>query len=543
MLIPLKKTQTSWIKKTIKSMTPEEKVAQVMSWSGGHLSDQEILDTLERIPFGGLFMNYNTVQRCKEVADLISGKTKIPIITCADLENGLGARMDGGTIFPWLMGCGACDSEYLVEEMGVATAVEGRNCGIHWTLGPVVDLNINHHNGMSCIRSFGENPQHVIRMANAFIRGVQKNRLMAATAKHFPGDGVDDRDPHVCTVINHLRRNDWQQSFGNVWKAVIDQGVMTVMSGHIGLPFMDPGLKAFLGPTPATLSKKIQIDLLRKELGFDGLIVSDAIPMAGFSTHTTPHMRAADNINAGSDMVLWARPQEDYPWMCQAVHDGKVSSERLNDAVRRVLELKARIGLLDDAIDIPKIKRDDKIRFEECSESIAEKSISIIRNENQLIPLHLAEGARVLTVSCQFEEKLRGTVQELDIVDLELRKRGFQVDHLKNPTGHELFEKAFDYDAVFINIHVLCRYGSIFMTDILARIFWDSFWPEHPCVVFSSFGDPYKIYELPSVPNMVNVYGSSPCSQRAAVKVWFGEIPAQGKNPVKLDGFFETEVA
>lgn len=541
MLADLNEFHKRWIEKTISEMTIEEKVAQVMSWSGGHLSDKEILQTLQEVPFGSIFFNYNTTERCREITDMIQGKTKIPVITCADLENGLGSRMEGGTIFPWLLGCGASDSEELTEEMGEATALEGRNCGIHWTLGPVIDLNINYHNGMSCIRSFGEKPEHVIRMARAFTRGIQRDGLMAATAKHFPGDGVDDRDPHVSTVLNDLNREQWYESYGKVWKAIIEEGVMTIMSGHIGLPFIDPGAKPYLGPTPATLSSKIQIDFLRNELGFDGLIVSDAIPMAGFSAHTSPRKRAADNIRTGSDMVLWARPEEDFPWMLEAVNKGDVSIERLNDAVRRVLELKAKIGLLNKS-ETPKLSSEDKIRFERCSEQIAERSVTIIRNEGNLIPLSLDKGAKILTASCQFEEKLRGTVQELDVVDQELKKRGFIVDHLKNPVGHDLCKIASNYDVVFMNIHVLPHYGTIFMTDTLARVFWDSFWPEHPCVIFTSFGDPYKIYEIPSVPNMINVYGSSPCSQRAAVKVWFGEIPAKGKSPVQLKGFFDIEV-
>jgi beta-N-acetylhexosaminidase len=206
-----------------------------------------------------------------------------------------------------------------------------------------------------------------------------------------------------------------------------------------------------------------------------------------------------------------------------------------------VLELKVRVGLIDK-MDIPDLSEAEKESYELCAEQVAEKSVTLIRNEGNLIPLSLKAGAKILTVTCQFNEKLRGLIQELEIVDEELRSRGFEVDHLKNPVGHDIWNVMNDYDAIFMNVHVLCRYGSIFMTDDLARIFWESFWPEHPCVVFTSFGDPYKLYEMPSVPNMINVYGSSPCSQRAAVKVWLGEIPPQGKSPVELKGFFTVEV-
>lgn len=548
MLTEITNNQRERIDGILGKMSEEDLLAHVLCWQvPDKAQDGEICATLEKVPFGSVFVGYQSKQRLDEITALVRKVSKYPALVCADLENGPGARIEGAISFPWALACGATNNPELARRMGECTAKEGRSVGVHWTFSPVVDLNINPRNGMSSIRSFGEKPGHVLAMAKAYIQGVQGDGLMAATAKHFPGDGVDDRDVHICASVNHLSREEWEESYGKVWRGVIEEGVMTIMAGHIGLPFVDRGIKSHLGPTPASLSRKIQYDFLRGELGFRGVVVSDAISMPGFSSHTKLSTRSIDNIESGSDITLWANTQ-DYENMLKAAREGKFAVEKAREATRRILELKARLGLFDDA-KIPEVSAADKDRFLQCSEDIGENSITIVRNEGALLPVKLKPGAKILTISCQFEEYLRGFVQELDVIDEELRKRGFEVDHIKNlpgkklfGSGREIYEIMHNYDAIFVNVHVLPRYGSLFFTDKISRLFWDSFWTEHPCVIFTSLGDPYKIYEMPYVPNMVNTYGSSPSSQRAVVKVWLGELPALGKSPVSLDGFFDCEV-
>lgn len=548
MLIPTTESQDRQIECLLSKMSDEDFLAHVLCWQvPDKAQDDEICATLEKVPFGSVFVGYASKQRLEEITSLIRRVSKYPVVVCADLENGPGARIEGATNFPWALACGATNNPQLARLMGECTAKEGRSVGVHWTFSPVVDLNINPRNGMSSIRSFGEKPGHVLAMTKAYIQGVQSAGLMAATAKHFPGDGLDDRDVHICTSLNHLSRDEWEESYGRVWRGVIDEGVMTIMSGHIGMPCIDRGIKSHLGPTPASLSKKIQSEFLRGELGFQGVVVSDAITMPGFSSHTGLSSRAVDNIASGSDVTLWANTG-DYNHMLQAVRDKKFDVERAREATKRILQLKARLGLLEER-EVPTVTTDDTRRFLQCSEDIGESSITVVRNEGALLPLKLKPGAKLLTISCQFEEYLRGFVQELEVIDEELRKRGYEVDHIKNlpgkklfGSGREIYDIMHNYDAIFVNVHVLPRYGSLFFTDKISRLFWDSFWTEHPCVIFTSLGDPYKIYEMPYVPNMVNTYGSSPSSQRAVVKVWLGELAARGKTPVSLDGFFECEV-
>ncbi len=536
----LEPEQKKRVESLYQAMSLEEKISQTYCIHMETMSADEVTAKLKDLPDpGGVFFAYRSAEDCRGIMDAVNSRSRTPILGTADLVNGAGSRIQGATLFPWQMALGAADDEDLAYKMGLATAVEGRDAGLHWTFGPIVDLNINNGNSMMHTRAFGEKPSHVLRTAQAFIRGVQEENRMAATAKHYPGDGIDERDSHVCTSINSLSEKEWMESFGRVWQGVIDAGVKTVMSGHIALPWAAPGTN-YLGPMPATLSKELQIDLLRKRLGFKGVIISDATPMIGYSAMAGKSTRNVLNIETGSDMILWLRPEEETGYMKQALETGLLSENRLETAVKNILGLKLDLGLLDNKE--PPSSSYTVRDFESWADTIGEKSIAVVRNESNLLPLRLKNGAKLLTVTVSFDEDTRGYVKDLSVVDKELRDRGFEVDHLERPGSKELSEAAPAYDAVFINVHVMPRYGTTRFFGNATACLWDSFWPEHPCVVFTSFGDPYKFWEMPYCPNFVNTFSNTPSSQKAAVKVWLGEIGAQGKSPVRCEGFFEIEV-
>jgi beta-N-acetylhexosaminidase len=200
------------------------------------------------------------------------------------------------------------------------------------------------------------------------------------------------------------------------------------------------------------------------------------------------------------------------------------------------------VGLLDEQQPEVTVTEEEKRNYERHSLEIGEHSVCMVRNEDGAIPVKLKPGAKVLTVSVQLDQKVRGVTQALDTVDEELRKRGYEVDNLVNPFGYHLSEISHEYEAVFVNLHIPPRYGTTALAGGTAMVLWRAFWTSHPQVVFTSFGDPYKIYEMPYVPNMLNCFSNSPSSQKAAVKVWMGEMEAKGKSPVSLEGFFEAKV-
>ena len=539
MYLTLLEQEQRQIDRLLDNMNGHEKIGQTFCIHTHKKSPDEVAELVERYHLGSIFYAYRSIEDTAAITKAADKCSKIPVIANSDLVNGAGSRLENATLFPWQMAVGSADSEELAEKMGIATAREGRAAGVHWTFGPIVDLNLNMLNCMMHTRAFGADPDHVLRISKAFIRGVQKEGLMAATAKHFPGDGTDDRDTHICTLINDLSEKEWFDTFAKVWQGVIDEGVMCIMSGFIGLPWIDPS-NHYAGPMPCSLSKKIQIDLLRERLGFKGTIISDAIPMIGFAARAKTYERVPLNIETGGDMVLWPDAKEDMINMERALDSGLLSEERLNTAVRNVLGLKLKLGILDEkTFELPK---NAKETHQEWADQIGEKSIDLIRNCDNSIPLKLEPGAKVLTVTVAFDEDTRGYVKNLDTVDEELRKRGYEVIHLEKPGNAALAKVINDFDAVFINIHIMPRYGSTrFFAGSIGAL-WNAEWVDHPQVVFTSFGDPYKIYEMPYVPNYINTYSNTQSSQKAVVKVWLGEIEPQGHTPVSCKGFFEKKV-
>lgn len=541
MLKAITQKQNEKINRYMETITWEEKLSQVQCVMTFDKSAEEVAELAVHGKVGSVFIGNQTKERFKELAEATKN-AGIPVILCADLVHGAGSRMFGATEFPHYLACSATDSAEVMEKMGELTAQEGRAYGVHWTFGPVVDLCLNRDNPMMHVRTAGDQPDHVLKMSKAFIHGVQKDGLMAATGKHFPGDGVDGRDTHITTLINSLSREEWEKTYGVIWRGIIDSGVMSIMGGHIALPFIDSEYEEeaqrYKGPRPATLSQKIQIDFLRKELGFDGAIVTDALNMVGFGAHLRREEYGWRLLEAGSDMLLWTNPSTDTPLMLEAMKDGKLSEERVNDAVRRVLELKARVGLLDQ-VSIPSgLAQEALDANRQVAQEAADKSVTIVRDMFCSIPMrNLKPGAKILTITAQYVEGYRNNrdAKDLTVIDEELKMRGFEVDHLLNPDGASQVSKiAEQYDAVFVNIKYTPRYGSVRLYGDSFLLFKGSWWVENPKVVFTSFGDPYKLYDLPSLHNYINTYSNCEASQRAAVKVWLGEMEAVGNSPVNL---------
>jgi beta-N-acetylhexosaminidase len=397
-----------------------------------------------------------------------------------------------------------------------------------------VDLNINFQNPVTNIRSMGDNPDKVRRMAAALIEGMQESGELAATAKHFPGDGVDDRDQHLCTSINALPMPEWWSSYGKVWKAAIDAGVMSVMVGHISLPdYMGLPLHA-VQAMPATLEPRLQIELLRNELGFEGVIVSDASPMIGIASRVTREEMALQNILAGSDVFLFGEPRKDFEWLMQAVQQGRLTEARLDQSVRRVLEMKARLGLNRNAFSQP-LTQAERDTFWQQALTVAEKGMTLLRG-NAMTPVSLSPGDKVLTVTIRYPHTYIDSDFDLADIDEELRKRGLEVDHLTNPGHTDLMEKSGAYACVFVNIVVYphARMGTIRLTGDVIMSFWEGFFANHSNVVFTAFGSPYILYELPHLPNLYLTYSPARPCRVTAVRAWLGEFQPNAVSPVKL---------
>jgi beta-N-acetylhexosaminidase len=536
MLIPLTTEQQQWVDTTLNAMTLPQCAGQLLCALHPSFTTADWLDLLRKVPIGSLTVRTTSSQDLREQLQVLQDHSPVPLLAAADLEHGAIALTDG-TEFPWLMGAGAANDAELMALMGQATAAEARYAGVHWTFAPVIDLNYNFNNPITNIRALSDQPERVIRLATAFVRGLQADGRMAATAKHFPGDGVDDRDQHLVTVVNNLPFEQWQATYGRVWQAIIEAGVMSIMPGHISLPDYQGFAERPEDALPATLSPKLINDLLRTKLGFDGLLISDASGMIGMTSRVSTEERIVQSIKAGLDVYLFPDTLKDFERLVQAVEHGRLSEERVRQAARRVLEMKARLNLHHDPFG-PQPSTADKSQYQQAAQTMADKSITVLRSDG-LLPLKLEPGSRVLTVTIGQLSPFNKFMPQLDLTafDDELRRRGFQVEHLLNPEDDLLMAKAAEADAVFLNLMALpyMILGTIRnLVGHLGHWYWRTLFVDHPQVRFTSFGNPYVLHEMPHLPNLLAAYGNSHVSQRAAVRVWLGEIEAQGDCPVKL---------
>jgi beta-N-acetylhexosaminidase len=527
----------------LQRMTLGEKIGQLLCWeiSPPALRNDpaRIIETTERFHLGSLFVYDWTSAQIRALTAELDRRTPFPVLIASDLEHGAGPAIPDAIEFPFQMAVGAADDDALAETMGRAAARQGAAAGVQWSYSPVADINYNRMNPVVNVRAFGDDPERVARLAAAVIRGMQRDNLMAATAKHFPGDGVDDRDQHICTSVNAFSLARWRKTYGKVWKRVIREDVMSIMAGHIALPCMDPG-EGYVGGIPATLSHRLQVDLLRQELGFRGCLVSDAIPMIGIGSHVKGDELAVRNVAAGSDVVLFCEPERDFSALKRAVEDGTITEERLHEAVRRVLTMKAWLGSLDTRRPVPATTADELADYQAASRAIAVKAATLTRNLAGVLPLRLKPGAKVLTITLKYDsgsglgQDQGERYRDLTVVDEELRRRGLVVEHARNDMS--LARRA-DYEAVFVNVKILphCLAGTVRMVGPLAFQFWNSVLPGVRNLVITAFGSPYLADEIPSARTLLLMHDSGPDAQRAAVAAWLGEQDARGTSPVKLD--------
>lgn len=536
MLTPLTTEQQQWVDRTLNAMTLPQAVGQLLCPSSPRSTTEEWIELIQKVPLGAISLRGASGAETRERMQRLQEVSAVPLLAGGDMEQGANTLTDS-TEFPRPMAVGAANDEDLARKLGKATAVEARHAGMHWTFSPVIDLNYNFLNPITNVRAFSDNPERVIRLATAMIEGLQDDGLLAATAKHFPGDGMDDRDQHLATTINNLPFADWQATYGKVWRAAIDAGVLCVMPGHISLPDYQGFADRPVDAPPATLDSKLLIDLLRKELGFDGLIISDASGMIGMTTRVPSNRRVVEAIKAGCDVYLFPETVEEYGYLLQAVKEGSLPEARVWDAARRVLELKARLNLHLDPFG-PEPSQANLDAHQQTAQTIADKSISLLRGDDQL-PIEPAAGSRVLTVTVGAVSQFsRFRPQpELEAFDAALVARGFQVEHLLNPGDDELLAKASEADVVFMNL-LMVPYmvlGTIQNhVGHLGYWRWRSLFIDHPRVCHTAFGTPYVLHEMPHLPNLLATYSESAVSQRAAVKAWLGEIAAQGECPVQL---------
>jgi beta-N-acetylhexosaminidase len=532
----------NWVKKRVAEMTLNEKIGQmVCELNTKYMEIEDKKTWLRQYPIGSMFVGSEIIKPgeedsaiTKQLVSETKDVCKIPLAFCGDFEHGIGCQIAGYTRLPDLMALGATHDPKLAYEYGRIIAEEGKSLGLHWGFGPVADLNINHCNHVANTRCVGDNPDYAVKMLSALIRGMQDHG-MCACPKHFPGDGTDARNQHIVTSLNLLSKNKWDKQHGKVFKALIDAGAASIMIGHIGFPDYEP-IDSVKGKfRPATASKRIMTDLLRGDLGFKGIILTDALCMNGFISWGTYEERILDSFNGGTDVFLWPETVRFFELMKAALKDGRASMERLEESVHRIMSFKAWLGL----------DKEDKKKYEltatarningEISAKVAEKSLTLLRNRIGDIPLNLPPKADVLMLYTPENESIPKKPLEYFATEFESNGVKTKVIPFSQLGKEEDIEK---YTSVFLVC--LCRPMYVDYSIFNNYAIWGFMNNEKIRKrIFISFGTPYLLYEVAEADTYLNVYSDSEISQRIAAKALLGKIPFRGRSPVTMPNCFD----
>lgn len=532
----------AWVDRTRDALSTEEKVAQLFVLSSREDTADETTELVGLKP-GGVhrFPGRDLAAAVTETRAILERSETPPIIS-GDIEGG---TLSYAFATPLLnqLGIAACADLALSEAIAGVIARESRALGYDWSFTPVVDINRSFRNPVVGTRSYGSDVETVLEQARVHVRTVQAHGL-AATAKHWPGDGLDDRDQHLVTSVNPLDRAEWDASFGRIYRGLIEEGVMTVMSAHIALPAImrrllpDAGREAF---RPASVSRLLNQILLREQLGFRGLIVSDATVMGGLTSWMDREEAVPAVIEEGCDVFLFSRDAAaDMALMMKGLREGRLSEDRLEEAVTRMLELKARLGLHRRSVD-DRIGSIEQVEAALCTpahlavaEEAAGRALTLVKDVPSLLPLEPARHRRVVVISEPGWSFFSGAIERsFAPFETDMRERGFDLrayDPAIPPTRDDT-----DLVIYLIGQEATPSLGSIHLDFAElhggSRMAMMQFNRELPTLLIS-FGQPYYLYDAPNFGTYVNGYCSLPSSQRELVRRLNGEVAFTGKSPV-----------
>jgi beta-N-acetylhexosaminidase len=560
-----------WVERTLKKMTLDEKVGQLLvpSINAAFLSTdseeyERLLHLVRDLKVGG-FHVFGSAEALPQVMlnpvwgggnvsrkgepyaaavllNRLQSESGVPLLTTGDFEGGAAYILNGATRLPRAMAIAATGDESLAFKAGVVAATEARAVGVTIDFYPVVDVNNNPRNPIINLRSFGEDPAVVSKMAIAYIKGIQSAGAFA-TAKHFPGHGDTAVDTHLgLAVINHPReRLDAVELVP--FKAAIAAGVDAVMSSHIILPALDP-----TPGIPATLSRPILTGLLRNELKFDGLIFTDSMTMDAISKMFTPDRAAAMAVKAGADIVLQS-PDDDLAFrgIKAAVASGEISEAQIDASVLRILRAKARLGLhvsrmTDVAAMAPKF---GSRAHAAVAQEINDRGLTLIKDERNQVPLTAGRDANVIYLSVlDYASGWRESVPSRAIIP-ELKRRWpnlttIEVTDRTTASEYELIRALTKRaDAVIAGVFVrIASYSGRMDLSASEIALLDAIAATDKPFVTVCFGNPYTAMFLPKLPAVLLGYEFSDFTERAAARGLAGDIPIGGRLPISLPGMF-----
>lgn len=523
------------LNKLVSDMSTEEKVGQLFQIGfTGRTVTPEIREMIEDYHIGGIIYFRRNMQSPEQVASLSNELQKLamnrgkglPLIISTDQEGGVVTRLTGGTHFPGNMTLGATREAKLAWQEGKTIARELKAVGINMDLAPVLDVNNNFANPVIGVRSFGEDPHLVAELGTAFIEGLQQEGVIAC-AKHFPGHGDTATDSHLdLPIIRHNRERLEKMEF-YPFRQAIKIGVDSIMTAHIYFPTIEPqeGL-------PATLSYNVLTSLLREEMGYDGLIITDCMEMNAIVSTFGTVEGAIMTIEAGSDMVLVShrldKQKAAIEAVVKAVKEGRITEERIDQSVMRILRLKEkRIGLKQ--VSYADYKKLDRKTGEKVAYQIARQGVTLVKDEDNLIPINKAEDKKVLVLDFSMGRVslVEDNREHKNHLVNYLLDQGIQVENYTLPKGSTKLPSLEGIDQV-----IVCSYDAVHnpqQVEVVRKL-----QASGKSLIVLALRNPYDLLTFPEVSTFLTTYDFSPANLRVVSEIITGEYEARGVLPITL---------
>lgn len=548
--VPLPDSAAAWVERTLADMSLEERVGQVLmvrAFGEYYPSDaaarRELVSLVQDLALGGVILfRSQAYEAAALLADLQAASAAaghLPLLMAADFEWGADFRVTGAVPYPTAMAVGATRDPAAAEWMGRASARDARALGIHWIFAPVADVNVNPANPVINVRAFGEQPEHVAEMVSAFVRGAQEGGVLA-TAKHFPGHGDTAIDSHIALPILEHDAERLEAVELRPFRAAIDAGVASIMTAHMAVPALTAD-----STLPATLSSAVLTDLLREDMGFTGLVVTDAMEMGGIARRWWSGEAALEALSAGSDMVLLPpNPRAVHAAVVRAVRTGDLAEERLDAAVRKVLSAKARLGL-DRHREAPSLSSLPDLFAPasdiERAQAVADAAVTLLRDRGGVLPLDARRWQNVVVVGVSDSDSAAPTGALVATLREALGNvAAYSIDgRTDGDDAARIVTAAASARTVVLAARVAVRTGA-------GRIALPGRQAEYAAMladlsvptVVVALGSPYVAGAFPRASAILATYGSSDPLQRAAARAILGAIPVRGRLPVQVPGLF-----
>ena len=558
-----------WVKDTIANMTIEEKIGQLFINMGSSRDEEYLKGIVDNYHIGGVRYNPGKASEVYDQNKILQENSKIPLLIAANTEAGGNGACTDGTYVGYEVKIGATNDKKYAYEMGRISGVEASAIGCNWSFAPIVDINKNWRNPIISNRCWSESPDTVLEYSLEYMRGIMESGI-APAAKHFPGDGIDERDQHLSFAPNWLSVEEWDATFGKVYGGLFEAGLPSIMAGHISLPeyvrYFNPEATTQELYMPATLNKYILTDLLRGKMGFNGLVVTDASHMVAMTSAMKRSEMLPTAIAAGSDLFLFFNdPDEDFNWMMEGYKKGIITEERLEEALTRILGTKAALGLHKKAkteILPPKEEAMARIGLPEnvaMAAEVADQAITLVKNTEDIFPISTEKYKRVLLVDVKGTEGGFGALigsqgpRPSEVMKEMLEKEGFEVSIWESPAEKIMKLPMEERMAAIGNVYAAKRPISDLTDnyDLIInlasvnpntdqRIQWPAskgtpdipFYVNEVPTIFISVLCPFHLADVPQVKTYINAYDNKDVTFKALIDKMLGRSEFKGVSPV-----------